>query len=74
MVEQDVLDEAMDIESYEHQLVVTENVTQCKCGATHVEGDAIWGGMFHPDDMGEHNPWESLAMLHGVELAYKHKP
>jgi len=60
-----------DIDEYEWQLVTTE-ATQCSCGSTHGRGHTLWGGMFKPEDMGEHNPTAGVKTIHDVEMELIH--
>jgi len=65
------VDFSTPIEEYEWQLVTTEE-QECSCGAYHDEGESLWGGLFKPEDMGEHNPTAGVKTIHDVDMELIH--
>lgn len=72
-MKENVIDDGAMFHTYEHQLRAKESGT-CQCGMVHDSGDVLWGGLFNPTDMGEHDPTTAMRNIHSVEIAYNRKP
>lgn len=64
--------EFKDPNKYEYQIVSTEK-HDCECGKTHDEGDAIWGGIIHPENIsGSVDPMETVTGIHSAPVEIRH--
>lgn len=66
-------DDFKDADEYEWQLRVAVADVECSCGVIHPKGYTLWGGLFKPEDMGEHNPTANVKQIHNVEMELIHK-
>jgi hypothetical protein len=60
-------------DTFEHQIVTTESVSNCDCGGSHEIGDALWGAKIDPreyDTIG----FKQVKDLHDCGVEYEHHP
>lgn len=58
---------------FPHRIEAAEATDDCKCGGEHDEGDALWGGKVHPDEVAEaggRDQFDVVRDLHDVEVEY----
>lgn len=60
-------------DEFEHQIVTVEAVEDCKCGADHGAGHALWGGKVDPREVESIKAFETVRDLHDGEVKYEHR-
>lgn len=59
----------IEIDDYEHRIVAVET-SECECGATHEQGDALFGSKVPFDrleEAGHDGAMETVESIHSVE-------